>query len=271
MTVIQVKGRTTESEEYFDNHSLSNSSYIYTTASEKNIEEYSLELTVGSGWNNSYSPKNRGLIAITEGITIQRHGSIVVEVGEEIHVPHNRYGIVLPTGSMFLSQGILVASAKVEPAFIGKLKLRMYNTTDREANISKGEKIGSVIFFSTESTKVHDKIYKNSETSSTVPTLYQNLRRWLSANKPLWIGWLVTSIISPLLVLFLTYFFYFKPDLENQVRAALTAGQLASKEESQNMDIKSPPHNHSSLTNEQENHSSDSATTVTPLAGEQSE
>ncbi|MDF5995101.1 hypothetical protein P4200_12665 [Pseudomonas aeruginosa] len=69
-----------------------------------------------------------------------------MEAAEEIKVPHNRYGIVLPTGSLFLSRGVLVASAKVEPAFDGKLKLRIFNTTNKNVCLTKGEKLGSVIF-----------------------------------------------------------------------------------------------------------------------------
>ncbi|ABI73228.1 dCTP deaminase domain-containing protein [Shewanella frigidimarina] len=215
MTVLQVKGRTTNSEAYFDAHSLSNSSFIYTNASEDNIEEYSLELTLGSGWNNSYSLKNQGLIEISECISIPKHGSIVVEVNEDIYVPHNKYGIVVPTGSMFLSQGVLIASAKVEPAFIGKLKLRMYNTTAQKVNINKGDKIGSVIFFSTESTKVHDKTYKSSSISISPESTFNKALKWCNYNRLTLIGWIVTSIIGPMLLLGSTYILYYKDILEN--------------------------------------------------------
>lgn len=268
MTVLQVKGRTTVSEKYFDAHSLSNSSYVYTTANADNIEEYSLELTVGSGWNNSYSPNNKGLIEITDGITIPKHGSIVVEVGEDIQVPHNRYGIVLATGSMFLSQGILIASAKVEPAFIGRLKLRMYNTTGQKVKISKGEKIGSVIFFSTESTKIHDKSYRASDISLSEPSKIQGFLKWFPANKPLWIGWLVTSIIGPMILLLLTYLFYYKPNLEKQVNQTPATQQLPPNEEAESLEKKSPPNGQKSLNLDQESRSSDSIQKAEPSIGE---
>lgn len=166
MSVLQIKGRTTNSQTDFEAFSLSSNSYIYTTAVDANLEEFSIELSLGEGWNDNYSDRDKNLRRIDESITVNRQGSIVVEVQEEIRVPHNRYGIVLPTGSLFLSRGVLIASAKVEPAFCGKLKLRMFNTTKQKIILKKGEKLGSVIFFPTESTKIHDLTFRKSEISA---------------------------------------------------------------------------------------------------------
>jgi len=216
MSVLQIKNRTTDSQEEFDRHSLSSNSYIYTSAEEKNVEEFSIELTLGEGWNDNYSFKNKGLIKIEESITIQRHGSVVVEVKEDIRVPHNRYGIILPTGNTFLSWGIIIVSAKVEPAFFGRLKLRVFNTTNQKVVLHKGTKLGSIIFFPTESTKVHAAKYRDSEISAHLPSKFVELKKWLLSNKLIWIGWMVSFLTSSLAVFALTYVLFDKPAPERK-------------------------------------------------------
>lgn len=214
MSVSQIKGRTTRSQPDFDTFALSTNSCIFTTAVESNIEEFSIELTLGDGWNDNYSTHDRNLRRIDEGVMLRGHGSIVVEVQEEIRVPHNKYGIVLPTGSLFLSRGILIAPAKVEPAFFGKLKLRMFNTTHQKIFLRKGEKLGSVIFFATESTKVHNVTYRASEISVPPISRFGELKKWVGANKVVWIGWGVSIVSSSLISFFLTYVLYYKPILD---------------------------------------------------------
>lgn len=216
MSVLQIKGRTTNSQTDFDAFSLSSNSCIFTTAADANVEEFSIELSLGEGWNDNYSGRDKNLRRIDESITVNRHGSIVVEVQEEIRVPHNRYGIVLPTGSLFLSRGILIASAKVEPAFFGKLKLRMFNTTQQKIVLKKGEKLGSVIFFPTESTKIHNVTFRKSEISAPPIPRWTETKKWLAANKTLWIGWVISIITSSLIAFLLTYTFYYRPMLDMQ-------------------------------------------------------
>lgn len=215
MGVVQIKGRTTNSPENFLRYSSSSSSHVYTTALEKNIENFSIEISLGDGWNENYSDANVGLIKIDDSIIVGGRASIVVEVAEEIRVPYNRYGIVLPTGSLFLTQGLLIASAKVEPAFYGKLKLRLFNTTDKKIKLIKGRKLGSVIFFSTESTIPHDVISRNSNISIPPLTRLALLRKWFAENKITWIGWL-PPIISAWLLGATMFVLYYKPALENK-------------------------------------------------------
>lgn len=175
------------------------------------------------------------MIKIGDSITVGGRASIVVEVAEEIRVPYNRYGIVLPTGSLFLTQGLLIASAKVEPAFNGRLKLRLFNTTDKKIKLIKGRKLGSVIFFSTESTIPHDVISRNSNISIPPSTRLALLGKWLAENKIIWIGWLPT-IISTWLLAAMMYVLYYKPALEN--KAAQPPGASAPKASTANIDGK---------------------------------
>ncbi len=213
MTVQQVRGRTTSSQAEFESYSFSSNSYIYTNASDERIEPFSLELTLGNGWNDSYSPTNKSMIMIKDEIEIQRHGSIVVEVAEEIQVPHNRYGIVMPTGSLFLTRGIVFAPAKVEPAFADKLKIRLFNTTQKPVILKKGDKLASVIFLPTETTERQTRVIRGSDISRKPPSKLDELTKWLGQHKTVWIGWIVSFISSSLLAFFLTYFVYYRPTL----------------------------------------------------------
>lgn len=213
MSVVQVKGRTTNVQSEFEEFSLSINSLIYTSASEDNIEDFSIDLTVGSGWNDRYSLMDRGLREIEGSIVVGRHGSIVVEVAEEIRIPHNKYGLLIPTGSLFLSKGLMVAPAKVEPSFTGKLKLRIFNTTSDKVVLKKGDKLGSVFFFRTELTKTCPQIYRLSDISAAKETRFDKLKKWFSVNKIIWIGWIISFSTSSIAAVALTYFLYYKPIL----------------------------------------------------------
>ncbi|MDP1979480.1 hypothetical protein [Undibacterium sp.] len=230
MTILKIKGRTVQNQEEFIRNSMSSNSLIYTNAKLENIEEYSIELSLGAGWNQNYSDENKNLIKITDSITIQRNESIVVEVAEEIRVPHNRYGIVLPTGSMFLSRGIIVTPAKVEPSFNGKLKLRLFNTTSRKVEIARGAKLGSVIFLSTESTIQHEPIHRFAEISDIPETKCAKLKRWLAANPTTWITWLITFLTGSLATFVLTYLLYYKPMLESKSPQTSNTKQATSNQ-----------------------------------------
>lgn len=214
MTILQIRGRTTSSQGEFESFSFSSNSLIYTNAPDENIEPFSLELTLGNGWNDSYSPTNKTLIKIKDEIVIQKHGSIVVEVSEEVRVPHNRYGIVMPTGSLFLTRGIVFAPAKVEPAFADKLKIRLFNTTQKAVTLKKGEKLASVVFLPTETTERQTRAIRGSAISNEMPSKTHEMQRWFSQHKTIWIGWIVSFFSSSLLAFLFTYFVYYKPALE---------------------------------------------------------
>ncbi|MCP1651523.1 dCTP deaminase domain-containing protein [Pseudomonas nitroreducens] len=230
MAVIQIKGRTTNKPEEFSKYSFSSNSLLFTSALPDNIENFSIELTLGEGWNDNYSDSNLSLRQIDDEITIGGRESIVVEVTEEIRVPLNRYGIVVPTGSLFLAQGLLIASAKVEPAFSGKLKLRLFNTTNSKIKLKKGRKLGSVIFFSTEAAIYHDTINRDSKISVSKNPHFKNLCRWFGENKTTWIGWLISAVIPWSVAIFL-FINYYQPALNKKQDEHSAPQSLRSKSE----------------------------------------
>ncbi|WP_080271467.1 hypothetical protein [Pseudomonas syringae] len=212
MSVVKVKGCTTASPEAYQKYISSDKSLIFLNATEDRSEDFSIELSLGDGWNDNYSDADVGLRRINGEIVLGRRGSIVVEVAEEISVPYNKYGLVLPTGSLFLTHGVLAPTAKVEPAFNGTLKIRLFNTTNNKVVLKKGCKLGSVIFFDTDCTIPQVKKTRRSDISVVPSSRLSILTSWLASNKIVWIGWVITTL-SAWLLSFVTYLVYYGPSL----------------------------------------------------------
>lgn len=196
MSVIEIGGRIAKDEKTFSDVGLSDKSLLYLKGG---LEPgaYSIDLSVGGAWNESYGLTSGQLYRIPqEGLDIGRHGSIVIEVAEDISVPHNMYGILVPTGSLFLDRGILIAPAKVEPCFSGFLKLRLFNTTGYKYCLKSGDKIASVIFFSTENTSFQSRVEKASLTLDSKVPLKKRLGGWGARNRNQIITWFITILFS---------------------------------------------------------------------------
>lgn len=219
MSVVRVKSKITRSNADFEANSQSISSLIYTSAREETLEEFSIELHLGNGWNEFYSQYDKQLRKIEKSIVIGKGKSIVVEVEEEIKVPCNRYGIVLPTGSLFLARGVLLTAAKVEPSFHGKLKVRLYNTSSYKVEIKPGEKIGSVVFFSTQTTLPMPPISRTSDVSDFRLRYWVKAWRWSATNWTQLVSWLIPTLI-PLTVLALTWHYYYQPTLDKAIASS---------------------------------------------------
>lgn len=196
MSVIEISGRIARDEKSFSDAGLSDKSLLYLKGG-LDPAAYSIDLSIGEAWNESYGLTSGQLYRIPqEGLDIGRHGSIVIEVAEEIRVPHNMYGILVPTGSLFLDRGILIAPAKVEPSFSGFLKLRLFNTTGYKYSLKSGDKIASVVFFSTENTSFQPSVEKASLTIDGKVPLKKRLWRWGVQNRNQIITWLIAVVFS---------------------------------------------------------------------------
>lgn len=224
MSVVKIKGCTTASPETYQKYISSDKSLIFLNAAEDRTEDFSIELSLGEGWNDNYSDADVGLRRINEEVVLGRRGSIVVEVAEEISVPYNKYGLVLPTGSLFLTHGVLSPTAKVEPAFNGTLKIRLFNTTNNKVVLKKGCKLGSVIFFDTDSTIPQVKKTRRSDISVVPSSKWSSLNSWFAANKVVWIGWVITTL-SAWLLSFVTYIVYYGPSLSKNTSGSEVRAQ----------------------------------------------
>lgn len=202
MSVIHVKNRFTKDEQSFEYNASSDKSLLWLSE-HANAEAFSIDLSVGEQWSERYGPTSNEMHRISDtGMQILKHGSVVVTSAEEVRVPHNMYGILVPTGSLFLDKGILIAPAKVEPAFKGNLKLRLFNTTGLKHTLKIGDKLGSVIFFSTETTEFQNTITKRSVLVSKPVSAYKRIRLWLSSHSNQAFSWAGGSVAAALLVHF---------------------------------------------------------------------
>jgi deoxycytidine triphosphate deaminase len=192
MSVVHIQQRITRDQKSFEENAASDRSLLWLSANAK-AEVFSIDLTVGEQWSEKYGPTSNAMYKIAdEGMSVVRHGSVVVTAAENIRVPHNMYGVLVPTGSLFLDKGILIAPAKVEPSFSGYLKLRLFNTTALKYNLMKGDKLGSVIFFSTEITQFQKTVVKESVLIKRPVSIDRRAIQWLHTNGRQVISWLVT-------------------------------------------------------------------------------
>lgn len=196
MSVVNIPRCITSDERDFISHIKSSDSLIYSTVDASAVDQFSMDVTVGEGWSHTYSPEDANLWGIDREIVVSSNSSIVVEVKEVIKVPHNKYGIFVPTGSMFLKSGLITAAAKVEPGFSGKLKIRLVNTTKQKVVISQGTKVGSVIFWSTDTTTHVGSITRDSDISRRRITLRDKASRVM---KERWVN--IVPILISLLAL----------------------------------------------------------------------
>lgn len=163
MGILSLSNKHTSCNEIFEQNKKSDASMIYSDASK--VEEFSIELSVGDQWAEDISKEKAIMYAIeNEEISIKPQTSIVLEIKEDLHVPFNMYGLVLQTGSVFLEQGILIGSGKIEPSFNGKLRLLIFNTSKTKRVLKKGQKIASAIFMRTDKT-IKAPIYNHSRDS----------------------------------------------------------------------------------------------------------
>lgn len=206
MSVVHIQNRITNDEKVFEENSTSDRSLLWL--SEKaSAAAFSIDLKVGDQWSEKYGPTSNEMHAIgDEGMRIQRHESIVVTAAENIRVPHNMYGVLVPTGSLFLDKGILIAPAKVEPSFTGTLKLRLFNTTAFKHTLKKGDKLGSVIFFSTETTQFQKPVTKNSILISKPVPITARVSQWFKKNTNQLITWLVGLFGGSMMAALLVHF-----------------------------------------------------------------
>ena len=151
MSVIAAHSRVTERYADFDKFRFSDNSLLLTDA--RTVEEFSIELTLGDYWDSNTSRDAATMYPIEgDQITIPARGNVVVEVAERISLPGNIYGIVIPTGSILLEQGIVIAATKIEPGYSDVVRLMLFNSSRINRTISKRTRLASAVFFRTEQT-----------------------------------------------------------------------------------------------------------------------
>ncbi len=150
MSLIAIKDRTTAEDEEYRNLERSNASVVYIRSAEK-IEKFSIELSIGDGWAYKLAGGDARMYAIkNEKVNIPARKSIAIQTAESFIMPSNMYGLIVPKGSLLLQRGVIMGSTKIDPLFNGKLKILLYNTTNKKISLKQGEFIASAIFLRTE-------------------------------------------------------------------------------------------------------------------------
>jgi len=203
LSIVAIKSRHTTDANRFAQQKSSDRSLILVDQA-ATIETFSVELTIGSVWSERYARAANEMIAIPEeGVKLGAGKSLVVEVSELIGVPHNLYGLVIPTGSLFLDQSIIIAAAKIEPSFNDRLKLRLVNVSGERRVIKSGQKVASALFFSTDVTLFHAESHKGTKKVAHGPLFAERSLAWMKANWPQVITWVIAILCSSVTAFYL--------------------------------------------------------------------
>jgi deoxycytidine triphosphate deaminase len=205
MALIAIKDQIADDPEKFEKFKKSDSSVIYTTALK--IEEFSIELSVGDRWAEELSKEAPQMYSIeNEAIEIKPKSSIIIQTLEFLCVPNNMYGLIMPTGSLLLQQGIFIANTKIEPSFNGKFEILLYNSSNCKRVIKKGQFVASAIFFRTEKTTNLPPITKDNPPIKKHKKLYQKIYSSIKADPKFVILIISTILTSSLAAAFFSYF-----------------------------------------------------------------
>lgn len=211
MALIFIKDRFTRNQSAFKECKKSDYSLLLTTANE--IEEFSIELSIGDRWAEKLSADKPTMYEV-EGkeITISPRSSIIVQTTESLCVPNNMFGMVMPTGRILLERGIFIANTKIEPTFSGKLNILLYNSSSIKRTLKQGDIIASAIFIRTEKTTDGKLITKEEPPIKKPKRWYQNFASFIRSD-PKFIITLLTSILtSSLAATLFTYIIMQSPD-----------------------------------------------------------
>lgn len=152
MAVVSLKNRLTNNITDFESYKKSNESLIFSD-SINSPDNFSIDFTIGERWAE-YAAFNSTPVFynVNNYVEIKPKDSIIVVTKEKILIPYNIYGIIMPTGSLFINYGIFCNTAKIEPGYADKLFLLLYNSTNSIQKLNIGDKIASAIFFNTDLT-----------------------------------------------------------------------------------------------------------------------
>ena len=155
MSVVHLDDRiTTDSDLFYNNRTSVDSLVLFTGNA---VDTFSVDFHMGDMWtSNPGEPETNGLYKVNAGeIVIPSNGSVLIETVESISMPNNIFGLIMPTGGLFLNRGIICSTAKIEPGYSDNLYLLLYNTTRIKQTVKFQEKVATAVFFLTEETPLN--------------------------------------------------------------------------------------------------------------------
>ena len=190
MSLISLKSRLTKNTDEFERYLSSDQSLIFSSSDHE--EEWSIELTVGRLWGNVSKESPVAMYEVHEDVGIPAKSSVIIEVNEELRIPNNIYGLIVPKGSLLLDNGILMATTKIEPRYFGKLRILFFNTTNRKKTLNKGSVIASTIFFRTDITLASQQPRTRKDVVATQPSFIKSFFDFSKVNYQ----WFFTTLIA---------------------------------------------------------------------------
>ncbi|NLQ17424.1 hypothetical protein HGG82_07265 [Marinomonas sp. M1K-6] len=109
-------------------------------------EKVSVDLSVGSLYQRS---GDTDWLKINKNIILQPGSCIIIETQESISMPNNVFGLLSTKGSIG-SKGIVTANTKLDPLFVGKLRIPVFNVSGRKVELHIGQAFCSMSFWRTE-------------------------------------------------------------------------------------------------------------------------
>ena len=105
-------------------------------------------------------------ISSAEDVTIAAKSRAGVSTGISIRVPKNTYGRIAPRSGLAVKHGIDVLAGVVDFDYTGEVKVILYNTSDEDYFVKKGDRIAQLILERIETPEV-EVVLELSETSRT--------------------------------------------------------------------------------------------------------
>lgn len=84
-------------------------------------------------------------ISSVEDVVVPAMGRIAVSTGISIRVPDGTYGRIAPRSGLAYKYGIDVLAGVIDEDYTGEVKVILYNTTERDYIIKKGDRIAQLI------------------------------------------------------------------------------------------------------------------------------
>lgn len=123
-------------------------------------EKVSVDLSVGVLYQRS---GDTDWLEIKKSVVLQPSSCVIIETQESISMPNNIFGMLSTKGSIG-GKGIITANTKLDPLFVGKLRIPVFNVSGRKVELQIGQSFCSMSFWRTEAPIV------GSETRTAIKT-----------------------------------------------------------------------------------------------------
>jgi dUTP pyrophosphatase len=153
----------TEDEEDLDISSIFSNLGFSIEDLEKGYDEYepTMPLRYSSSNENSVEPEyayptDSGFdLYSTEEVTLEAHGRALVSTGLHFDIPDGYEIQIRSKSGLALKQGLMVLNSPgtVDQGYTGEIKVILFNTTNKELKIEKGQKIAQAVVSSVVSGK----------------------------------------------------------------------------------------------------------------------